>query len=273
MLLPGASTHWLTAHVALVLEEVEGAESICSSAARYLASALEGRGACGYNGRVGWDCDSTAQALMAVHRFGLPLPASSLDLLLAAQRRDGGFPTYSSALDMAPTGWHSSHADVTAIVLMAMRRLSAPPASLERAEAWLRAHGPQGLLISYWWPHPAYGLWTQARSGFEAGAAARSAVALLGEGTGEPWLAMLLAAAAGERSPSIEASKARLLRGQRVDGSWPCAPCLRVTDPRCDVATQSNPGRSYADRRRIFSTAHAVAALARLERRAAALEG
>jgi hypothetical protein len=49
------------------------------------------------------------------------------------------------------------------------------------------------------------------------------------------------------------------------DGSWPCAPCLRVTDPHEHVTHPHLRGTCYADGRRIFSTAHAVAALASVQ--------
>ncbi|RWE70815.1 MAG: hypothetical protein E5W94_01460 [Mesorhizobium sp.] len=56
-----------------VLEDVPEAQHLCRKAAAYLADVLEARGTCGYNQRVRWDCDSLAQALLAAHRFDLPI--------------------------------------------------------------------------------------------------------------------------------------------------------------------------------------------------------
>lgn len=263
LLLPGASTEWITAHVALVLEEVESAQDICRAAAGYLALSLEARGACGYNRRVGFDCDSTAQALLAVNRFGLPYPRAALDWLVGAQRTEGGFPTYTSATDnLVRNGWHAPHPDVTAVVIMALRRLNGPAEAIARGEAWLAAQARGGVLPAYWWSGAEYGLWVQSRAGFEATTAARVAAQLLPGARVQPLLAMLTIAASREGS-GFNSALAALLEGQDRDGSWPCAPCLRVTDWRCDAANVANPGTTYKDRRRVFSTAYAVAALSR----------
>jgi hypothetical protein len=268
MLLPGASTHWITAHVALVLEEVAEARDICRAAAGYLARTLEAQGGCGYNSRVGHDCDSTAQALLAVHRFGMPYPSAAFDRLLAAQRPAGGFPTYATLSDdPEPNGWHAAHADVTAVAIMALRRLNGPTDRIVRAEAWLAGQARDGLLPAYWWPEPGYGLWVQCRAGFGIERAAHAAARLLPGARAQPALAMLTIAASADESRSLARAEQALLDGQDRDGSWPCAPCLRVTARRCDTASPANPGRCHADRRRVLSTAYALAALARLQAR------
>jgi hypothetical protein len=264
MLLPGTSTEWLTAHVAFVLEGVRQADDICRRAADYLARVLESRGACGFNARVGRDCDSTAQALLAVHRFGMPLPGAALDYLLWAQTPEGGVPTYASD-GPALNGWQVAHPDVTAIVLLALKRLNAPADRVRKTEAWLDGQAEAGLITAYWWPHPAYALWAQSRAGYEIEAASRAAAPEISSNSQQPFLGMLMAAAnhAGRRHHSK--AVATILEGQLGDGSWPCAPCLRVTDPRSDLATAASPGSIHADLRRVFSTAHALAALNQIE--------
>lgn len=259
LLIPGASTHWITAHVAYVLEDVPEAEDICFAAATYLSNVLETKGACGYNERVGRDCDSTAQALLVVRRHGLSFPGSALDWLLAAQRPEGGFPTYSSPYDEPPpTGWHQPHPDVTAMALIALNRLGAPREAIERASDWLATQANRGLLPAYWWGDPSYGRWVQHRSEFRADHAAAAATDELSQVMTVPQIAMLAVAAAQSDARIL----GRIIQSQCRDGGWDCAPCLKVTDPRCDRAALGNPGRVYSDRTRIFSTAHAVTAVA-----------
>ncbi|MBA3512321.1 prenyltransferase/squalene oxidase repeat-containing protein [Sphingomonas sp.] len=266
LLLPGASTDWITSHVAFVLEDVPEAQDICRAAAVYLSRVLQKRGACGYNARVGQDCDSTAQALLAVHRFGLPYPPGALDWLLAAQRPEGGFPTYPMYSD-GPVcdGWHAAHPDVTAVVILALRRLNAPADRIGRAERWLGAQAVGGLLPAYWWRDPGYGLWVQTRAGIDAAHASSAAARLLGDSRTQPLLAMLTIAAADEGHRGMAAAIPALLDNQDHDGSWPCSPCLRVTNRRCHTASAANPGRVYSDRRRVFATAYALAALAQIQ--------
>jgi hypothetical protein len=72
---------------------------------------------------------------------------------------------------------------------------------------------------------------------------------------------MLIVAAlsAGGSSPAIESAVERLMSERRSDGSWLCGPCLRVVASR--AGDPEEQGKIYADRYRVFSTAHAVAAL------------
>jgi hypothetical protein len=274
LLPPGASTAWLTAHVAFVLEEVPELLPACRRAAGYLAAIGPDDGGWGYNRRVAVDCDSTAQALLVLHRFGLPIHPFLIDALLAAQESSGGFPTYRPDEPGRPaSGWQVAHPDVSALVAVALRRLDRPEET-ERCLDWLRgqrgettgvAPAVANCWASYWWSGTAYGLWAQARAGLlepRAEASIREAVATEHSA---PQLAMALSAATalGLRD-AVDEAAGRLLIQQLADGSWPCAPCLRVTSPKVHVAAPGDGaalGPSYADATRIFSTAHAVAAL------------
>ena len=69
------------------------------------------------------------------------------------------------------------------------------------------------------------------------------------------------ALADSEGGEAVQTAVTRLLRAQHPDGSWSCEPCLRVTDPTHYRAGPEAPGLVFGDRRRVFSTAHAVAAL------------
>lgn len=263
-LYPGASTSWITAHVCFVVESVPALDRLARRAAEYLAASGADDGGWGYNRRVAVDCDSTAQALMVLQRYAIPYPDFLLLKLAAAQAACGGFPTYPPSTPDAPlNGWQSAHADVAAMVVECLRRAGGHEARVARGEAWLVQACVDGVLPAYWWSDDAYALWLQARTGSLTITAAPALRALLDSPLGCPQLAMALTAAVslGNFEPRAYAAVRRLLAAQLVDGSWPCGPCLRVTSPHYRDAGQAVSGMVVADRRRVFATAHAVAAL------------
>jgi hypothetical protein len=266
MLAPGASTEWITAHVALLLEDIPAAHSIREQAARGLLDGARKRPGWGYNHRVGIDSDSTAQAIMVLHGLNHEIEEAWIEQLLATHREEGGFATYASTRpDNQPrTWWEMPHADVTLIVIEALERLDRLAEERRLARAWLEREARDGVLPAYWWTDPAYSLWAQARAGFHPAASSGAARRLLAGEQRSVYLAMLSAAAlaGGGWSQVLASAASRLVRARREDGSWPCAPCLRNTHADSPGGFQA-PGPIYADRYRTISTAHAVAALAR----------
>lgn len=271
-LYPGASSSWLTAHVCFTVEAVPALDRLARRAARWLAVHGADDGGWGYNRRVAADCDSSAQALMVLERHALPYPAFLLQNLAAAQASCGGYPTYVPQAGNAPRdGWQAVHGEVSAMVLACLRRAGGFDARVARCEAWLHDKLRSGVLTSYWWGDDAYALWLQARTGLLSAQAAPAIRALLDSGRACPQLPMALSAAlALERFEfDIASAGRRLLAAQLADGSWPCAPCLRVTDSRVFEPASHSAGEVAADRRRVFSTAHALAALQALSERSA----
>jgi hypothetical protein len=266
MLMPGASSDWISAHVAYLLEDIGEARDMCGRAAAALLTHGFQRPGWGYNPRVGIDSDSTAQAIIVLQRAGQEIQSTWVERLLAARREGGGFATFvATGPDRQPrTWWEMPHADVTLIVLEALRRLEVNGDECRSAHEWLSGRAADGVLPAYWWTDPAYSLWAQAKARFEPAATSAAAGRLL-DGEQRPvYLAMLVAArlAYGGFSERLEPAVARLSRARLSDGSWPCAPCLRTT--RADHRGGFDaPGPVYADRYRVFSTAHAVAALSR----------
>ena len=273
LLPPGATTTWLTAHVAFVVEDVPELTDACRRAALHLESTGAEDGGWGYNRRVAVDCDSTAQALLVLHRFRRDVPVFLLETLVLAQLREGGFPTYATSGAVA-SGWHAAHPDVTAIAVEMLGRHGRPEAA-ERASRWLEAQDPSSGFASYWWDGPHYGLWARARAGLLRPAAAGEVAAALRETRTAPHVALAVVAALALHlsEENIRDGVHQLLRTQLGDGSWPCAPCLRITDPHEHVTHSQLRGTCYADGRRIFSTAHAVAALASVQAVETNLEG
>lgn len=264
---PGLSDSWMTAHVALVLDGVLPAQAIRRDAARFLYARGCRRGAWGFNDRVEEDADSTAQALLVLAAHGYVLPPAWTELLLGFQQPGGGFSTYRAPPTGPVTGWQASHPDVTLAALAAVRVLDLDPTAAARADVFLAgASGTtSGLTTAYWWAIPAYTVWAHARFGIAADAAADRARYLLAAAPG-PLDVALLAQVAGLDGAARDTAMINLLATQAADGSWPCSPCLRVTDPALHSSLLVAPGPVYGGARRVFSTAHAAAALARLAR-------
>ena len=133
--------------------------------------------------------------------------------------------------------------------------------------SWLhRARRPDGLWNSFWWstPLPA----TEVSLAF-----------LAALGTPEPpppvlarWtpadsleaaLLLFITAPAGSR-PRLEQLARKLLADQTDDGSWKCAPALRIPARDCERPWEGTvSGPLFADPQRLHCTATALAALSK----------
>ena len=265
LLFPGASSAWMTAHVSFVLEQVPEATELCRRAAGYLDRIGREYEGWAWNQRSRIDVDSSALAVLVLSRFAIPVHGPLQDIA-ATQAPNGGFPTFAPDRDGSLRfGWQEPHPEVTAVVVEALRRSKGSEASIDQALAWLATQTVDGMLPSYWWEGWAYGVWIQSRIGFMTEPSSARARALLPGTSAPPDLAMLAVASMGSGGYDtvVQSAMQRLLRSQCRDGSWTCHRTLRVTLPNHRVAGPSAPGRTYGDRRRVFSTGHAVAALAR----------
>ena len=260
---PGASSSWITAHVALVCERVPELAGACHDAARYLEAIASSPGGLAYNALVRDDVDTAAQALAVLATHGIPPPSGAVALVVDAQAVCGGFSTFprSGPDGAAASGWEMPHPEVSLIVVEALRRLDGYITERRRALGWITARAGRGVVAPYWWTSPAYSVWAHVAAGVVTegtGAVARS---LLADGVGPPYTAMIIPGAWVDEDPTWLGAVEGLLRCQNADGSWDCGPCLRVTDPGVHEASAESAGRAYADGRRVFSTAHALAAL------------
>jgi len=269
LLQPGASTTWITAHIAFVLEDIPQVESLCRRAAGYLAAVGPNDGGWGYNRRVAPDCDSTAQALMVLNRFEVPIAPFLIRFLVESQETGGGFPTYPPPMPCRPcNGWQVAHPEVSAIVIKALSRIGGYDSAVQSGLQWVRSTLDDGILPGYWWRGKQYGLWAQARTGLLSDEAADAVGDALSMSNDVPMLPFILIAAVELNIPwdRLSAAVRKLLVEQKADGSWDCRPCLRLTSQNCYEAAAEAPGAVFADRRRVFSTAHAVAALHRIRK-------
>lgn len=261
LLAPGASVEWITAHVAWAAEGVRELDEVSSRATRYLFSVGAVDGGWGYNRRVAPDFDSTAQALMALLRFGHEPPGFLVRWLVGGQLSDGSYPTYPSPRRGPHHGWQAAHPDTTQMAALCLRRLGREEA-YGKALAYLLRVSEGGPLPSYWWPGYGYGIWLDRRLGRPAPAGSVLADALE-RSHASPWLGFGLYAAVGHvEETAVEVAVVRLLSQQLQDGSWPCAACLRVTSRSWLCTTPDAPGSLNADESRVFSTLHALVALA-----------
>ena len=216
---------------------------------------------------------------MVIQRFGSRVEKRWVEQLVRLQAPGGGYPTFRpTGIDAQPLhAWQRPHADVTVLMIEMMERLG--PFKERQERAWscgsgrARAGGTASVLVE----GEAYALWVPARVGALTAAASRLAVARLVFAQGVPDVPMYLTAALadGKHCAVVEAGVTRLLQAQLVDGSWSCDPCLRVTDPTHMRAGPEAPGLVFGDRRRVFSTAHAVETTrrgARLRRRSVGLK-
>jgi hypothetical protein len=251
--------------VALVVESVEEMSAAALRAAHYLARVGPDPGGWGYNRRVGVDYDSTAQALIVLRGHGIEAPGFLHQWMLEGQHPSGGYPTYPPPEAGPANGWQHPHPDTTQMVaLYHVRHHHRAPG--EHCLRWLDTVRVEGLVPSYWWPGHGYGLWLAGRLGPPL-VPEHTANELLEMGHSLPHLAFVLSAAADVvDQTALDTGVVRLLAQQLADGSWPCAPCLRLTDKRSAVAGAAATGRLVRDPRRVFSTAHAVAALDRVRR-------
>lgn len=265
LLYPGASTTWLTAHVAFIVEEVTPLKDLCRKAADFLHAVGAEDGGWGFNRRVAVDCDSSAQALLVLQRFEKRIENFLLQNLIAAQHPCGGFPTYrpTGPDGMPVNGWQVPHPEVSAVVAELLRRLGSLEHILSRCSEWLKSCLVSGILPSYWWCSEHYGLWIQARTGLLTANALPIIEAALQQPLGSPQIPMAITAAVYLAVPEevLRQGVQRLLAEQYVDGSWPCLRCLRVTSQKCFDSRPVAPGPILGDRRRVLSTAHSVAAL------------
>ncbi len=272
---PGESDCWVTAYVSLSLTVASAAlnqngriDAAVNSAATWLARSMRSDGSWGYNASVPSDSDSTAHAVLVLDRARRAAPEQCFARMLELQGPDGGFATFVRR-DSA-NSWGASHADVTPVVLQALRtRLPDDASPVRRGRAYvLAAQGADGLWQSFWWTTPLYATLVNVRflqdtvTTFDSGQIVKGVVGVVAPTALERALACeLLSLLIPEDARTVQAARS-LLGLQLDDGSWPSAPVLRVTDPRIFAPWgRTDAGPLAADQHRLFTTATAVRSL------------
>jgi hypothetical protein len=256
----GESDSWVTAYVLARLggiadNHLSGAlKQQISRALDWLLEVRRAGGGWGYNATVPDDADSTSWAVLALRRWGRPVPDGAFDLLRRCERPDRGIATYPEDTSPGPA-WSLSAPDVTAV---AFRALARPP-SESNLRVFARRVRPDGTLPAYWWASSLYTL----------------AAVLDWLGGTVPWRvdghyagnafeqALLLGCLARMQDARALPVAARLLGMQKPDGSWAASALLRL--PPGDVIQpweRIDAGPLYVDQNGVFTTATVVAALA-----------
>jgi squalene-hopene/tetraprenyl-beta-curcumene cyclase len=275
---PGSSDQWTTAYIGARLATTQepflsGSATARRAAAAWLIEHQLPGGGWGYCDSVGADADSTAWSLLFLSAELPQVDRSSFDFLAGFQRPNGGFSTYGAESGLG--SWCNSQVDVTAVAARALfqRPVQEFGAIVERTLDYLdREQRPDGMWDSFWWDTPLYSsaaVLAIMRDADRAIDTERIAAALERTPAGNCFeLALLLeclaqCGRAGEASAA--AAQGTILRAQLCDGSWPSVPILRLTDWRvADPAGRRDAGTLFADPNRLFTTATAIAALARL---------
>lgn len=296
----GLSSEWVTAFVAYALRQAGNGDSV-SSVLTLLAQRQRSNGGWAYNSEVPTDCDSTAWAVLGLSadpQGNRPSIEKGIEYILRHQdQAKGGFSTYAPS-DQIETfihmpgmasiqGWIQPHSCVTGVALQALlnHKESVSKESIEKAVQYLLLkRQPSGLWRSYWWNGWAYGTYHALRALKSAGAMDLSQQVEAGMQIQEQYRADWNAAAFEtaftllglllSSDPAILKVAERLalwlIGQQKVDGSWPTAPILRIPPPaskepdnrRSWSLEREGTGVMISDQRGSFTTAAVIWALA-----------
>jgi hypothetical protein len=283
----GASGNWLTAVTGLALLEARDVGLGRAHEVRRGLSAAVGQlhlaqlpgGGWGWNEALDADCDSTAHAVLLLHRCG-GVERRSVETLRNFQAPTGAFLTYRDA----PAGhsWGQVHQDVHPAAVRALAQVDGvdDPAVTAGLAVVGTGSALQPPWPAFWWRVTSYGahvalrcLEDVGRLDLLDGGGRRSLLEIVGRSTPDPLetaLACSIALALGH--PVADRLLARLVAGQQPDGSWAARPALRVVAPDVhrpwEPGSMATAGPLHPEVRRVFTTAVALDALARAQRRA-----
>jgi hypothetical protein len=294
--LAGASTHWVSAYVALALAQTGDPRALAAAGEAW--SRLRRRrwrsAGWAYNGRVPADADSTIWAMRLAAALDAPMGGRTRRFLARHVTPAGALTTFAEAGPIRVftklhgdsfAGWCGAHTCVTA----AGAGLASLP-DRGRALQWLRAaQRPAGDWRAYWWDSPFYATTLAAESLDDAGAPGDVArvqravhwTAAEVEGGSSPFdlaLALRALVLAPKALPQADRVLDSLIRDQRADGSWSPSARLRIPPPHVTepetypawVEGGGGGGSVQVDRGACFTTATVLHALCAAERRRAA---
>jgi hypothetical protein len=273
---PGESRIWTTAYVGYRLASLRKMGELTwlplRSASRWLLAEEFPGGGWGYGVGLGADADSTALAILFLSSQGLAPEDRCYQRLLEFQCANGGFATF-----MPPHGfgaWTKPHPEVTGTAVAALITRYGPRAPcVVRGIEWLRSNtAPDGLWNSYWWESRLYSIESNlaalcaADVGIEAHSMLRALRKVPARNCFEHSLLIMSVAHLeniGEKLAD-DATISELVSAQEQDGAWPSAALLRLTTRDCEEPwKREQAGPLFLDRNRVFTTATALAALAR----------
>jgi hypothetical protein len=265
---PGASESWTTAWVLCALLEIDpdpGADW-----ARRAGHALLASGSAsgwGYNRATGPDADSTAWTLRALAALGQP-PADGWRCLQRYLDRHGRAHTF---LESDAGEWGRAHADVTAMVGLALVETGAPRDLVVRVRhGLLDLCRPGDLWSAYWWSCDAYAAaWAieflRRSGGVPNELSARVSAWVERAGGGENALdaahLLLAALSTGVTAAPVAAELADRLLDLATAPGWAPSPALLV--PPKEPGPEQERAEGHPDEAALVTTSLAALALSR----------
>lgn len=263
----GASDAWVTAYVLTLVRRSRWlplGDLPLEPIRDRLAEAQRSDGGWSYSSEVASDADSTSWALRALRGHERVDRLKAAAFLRRCQNEAGGVATYPLGYELG-IAWAAPSADVTAAALL----VPAQRAGLRRraARAWLDRHERvNGLWPSYWWTSPLYAtsLVLELAMCSPTPALMKAVRDYRPVGAFETALLLVCAVHLGDRAHG-DALAHSLLEAQLADGSWTASAYLRLTRPAVERPWSAfDPGVTYVDTSRIFTTATVIGALSAL---------
>lgn len=156
---PGQSTSWTTAYVTRQLKEsfIDKAALPISHAlqrgTQFLLAEEHENGGWGYNARTRVDCDSSANACLALEEYA---QQRNIDRLLEFQRASGAFATFESR--GLGDSWADESLEISCTTVRALLMFR-PDAVTDKALVYLRAVAcNRDAWKPYWWTSEVYGI-------------------------------------------------------------------------------------------------------------------
>lgn len=267
----GGSDSWVTAHIGLQLAtllglepEVERSQALKRAGAYLLAKWRHGWA---YNDLAPVDADSTAHAVLFLHAIGAQIPPTTVKVLAAHQRPDGGFATYlEGRAERIPRSWCRSHPDVTPVVIQALSAIGEGPT------VWLPINEALGKMASdregdrpwpaFWWNLHWYtaAAWSRVMHSLGSECAGLQWPGDLSLEMGDRSMldaALLLEVAIGTGREQLAREMVGMLTTAQLDsGLWPIQPILRQPSEGVERPwEEGHGGELYADIHGLYSAA------------------
>lgn len=217
----------------------------------------------GYNQKVATDADTTSWVVRWFIRSSARLPVDAPSVLASYLGPQGGARTFVCG-DRYGT-WTNEHADVTAVLGLAMKEGCGDAGTIHLIRDWMLAHRNNGgLWDPFWWTFDSYANaraleFLNVTGGIpdSVTAASRSYLDRHSDPSSSMETANLLIMATHTGSDTADWI-CRLTAQQVQDGGWPASRVLKVPSQR----TASVEDAAFEDGNRVMSTAMAVIALA-----------
>jgi hypothetical protein len=275
---PGASDGWITAFIAVAIDEaakiisVPGCNNALDRAAKFLLNNMRATG-WGYNSKTATDADSTSFAVRAIGRAGINLPEQPEVLLRHYIDECGHGHTF---LDPDRMGsWAGRHADITPSIGLALIEVNASLSLRNKViDASLTSRDESGIWKGFWWLQPYYATWLNlkwlrtscaltpdiAYSAKQGSLSLNADLSVMDEAA---LLGILLEESSATDEAVLVETVYHLMKMQFPNGNWPSSLCLILpqsweVNNKKEARKDNHNQTCYADTRTLFTTAVVV---------------